>query len=227
MEKVAEFLEKLNKNNNREWFENHKNEYRAALEIFNDFVTSLIGGISLFDESIRNITVKDCTYRIYRDVRFSKNKNPYKTHMGAFICPKGKSSGYSGYYFHIEARESEYIGSNILSTGIYKPDPFILKSIREEIMLNGEKFNEAIEKAKGFSMDQSESLKKVPSGFPSDSPDAHLLKLKNYFLVKPFDNNFLSDKNLLENTLNEFKKTKEFNDLLNRSVDYAFEQVRE
>jgi len=78
MEKVLQFLNELQKNNNRIWFEDHKQEYREALEIFNSFTENLIAGIATFDPSVRNLSLKDCTYRIYRDVRFSPDKSPYK-----------------------------------------------------------------------------------------------------------------------------------------------------
>lgn len=223
MEKILNFLNNLRLNNNREWFEDHKKEYKEALELFNEFTLKLISGISSFDPSVKNLTLKDCTYRIYRDVRFSHDKSPYKTHMGAFVCPKGKGSGYSGYYFHIEAKGSEYIGGHILSTGIYRPAPIVVKNIREEIMLNGLGFQETIDHAAGFVLDSGDSLKRVPAGFPADSPYAEYFKLKDYFLMKFVDDDFLLAEGLLERTLEEYKKTLPFNNLLNKVVDYAFE----
>ena len=89
MKTVIQFLRKLKENNNREWFMDHKQEYLDAQATFNAFVEKILIGLSEADESVRGLTVKDCTYRIYRDVRFSKDKSPYKTHMGAYICPGG------------------------------------------------------------------------------------------------------------------------------------------
>lgn len=223
MEKVVNFLNNLRLNNNRPWFEEHKGEYKEALEIFNSFTEKLIAGISSFDPSVKNLTVKDCTYRIYRDVRFSTDKSPYKTHMGAFVSPKGKGSGYSGYYFHIEAKGSEYIGGHILSTGIYRPAPVVVKNIREEIMLNGKEFQETIDIASGFKLDSGDALKRIPTGFPADSEYSEYFKLKDYFLMKFVDDSFILDENLLERTVNEYKKTLAFNTLLNKVVDYAYE----
>ncbi|OFY90096.1 MAG: hypothetical protein A2266_07225 [Bacteroidetes bacterium RIFOXYA12_FULL_40_10] len=221
MERVVNYLNNLSKNNHKAWFDTHKKEFLEAQTVFNDFVDRLLKGISEFDPQVKNLTVKDCTYRIYRDVRFSNDKTPYKSHMGAFISPHGKNSGYSGYYFHIEATGANYIGGHILSTGIYRPAPKVLKSIREEIMLNGEKFLEAVSVAKGFNLDSGDALKRVPSGFPADSQFAEFFKLRNYFLVKYIDNNFLFSNNLLENTILEYKKTLLFNNLLNTCVDYS------
>ncbi len=225
MKRVIDFLNELQKNNHKEWFEAHKKDYKEAQNEFNQFVEKLIIAISEFDPSIKDLTVKQCTYRIYRDVRFSKDKTPYKNHMGAYIAPKGKCGGFSGYYFHIEADGANYIGGNILSTGIYMPEPKVLKSIREEVMLNGDKFFDIVNKADGFGLELSDSLKRVPTGFPADHKYADYLKLKNFFISRFVDVNFLLKDNLLENTANEFKKTKEFNDLINRAVEYAYENM--
>jgi len=139
------------------------------------------------------------------------------------VSPKGKSGGFSGYYFHIEAKGAEYIGGHMLSTGIYCPDPKVVKSIREEIMLNGKQFEEAINIAKGFKLDSSSALKRVPSGFPSDSEYAEYFKLKDFFLTKFLDDAYLTNEKLVENTVMEYKKTLVFNNLLNKAANYAYE----
>lgn len=223
MKRVINFLNQLQQNNNRPWFEDHKKEFKESLAIFNDFTEKLIAGIATFDPSINNLAVKDCTYRIYRDIRFSNDKTPYKSHMGAFVAPKGKSGGYSGYYFHIEAKGAEYIGGHMLSTGIYCPDTKVVKSIREEIMLNGKQFEEAINIAKGFKLDCSSSLKRIPAGFPADSEYSEYFKLKDFFLMKFFDETFLINENLVEKTVVEYKKTLVFNNLLNKAATYAYD----
>lgn len=224
MKKVLEFLNLLQDNNNREWFQEHRGEYLEAKSTFDTFIEKLIMGIQSFDTSIKHLSVKDCTFRIYRDARFSKDKTPYKTHMGAFISPTGKKGPYSGYYFHIEATNASYIGSNILSTGIYRPLPNVLKSIREEVMLNGEQFLSFANEATGFQLNTDNMLKRVPTGFPVDSKFAHYLKFKDYFLNKSFDNSFLLSQNLLENTVAEFKTTLPFHNLLNKAASYALEE---
>jgi uncharacterized protein (TIGR02453 family) len=223
MKTILSFLNQIRENNNREWFEAHKAEYKEANEVFDAFVERLILGISAFDPSIKGLSVKDCTYRIYRDVRFSPNKMPYKTHMGAYVCPHGKKSGYAGYYFHIEPKGNGYLGGHQLDTGLYCPQPNILKSIREEIYLNGATFEATIDEAKGFTLEDSQALKKVPRGFPADFRYAEYLKLKNPCLYKPIDDDFLLDKNMLENTLEAYRKTVSFNNWLNKAVEYALE----
>lgn len=224
METILKFLKQIQANNNKEWFEAHKSEFMAANEVFNNFVEKLIAGISSFDPSIKGLTVKDCTYRFYRDTRFSTNKMPYKTHLGAYICPHGKKSGYAGYYFHIEPEGNGFLNGSQLDTGLYCPDPKILKSIREEIVLNGDKFEETLRDIGGFVLEDSQALKKVPRGYPADSPYAEYLKLKNPCLCKSVDEAFILDKNLLENTLKAFKTTVAFNTWLNKAVKYAYDE---
>ena len=107
MKRVIEFLQNLVANNNKVWFDAHKDEYLLAKKVFEDFTEQLIAKVEAFDPSVKGLKVKDCTYRIYRDVRFSKDKSPYKTHMGCYICRGGKKSGYSGYYFHVATEQSD------------------------------------------------------------------------------------------------------------------------
>lgn len=225
MKNIIEFLSELKENNNRDWFTANKAAYKEVEKEFNQFAEKLIEGISQFDPSVKNLNAKDCTFRIYRDVRFSPNKDPYKTHMAAYVCPNGKKSGLAGYYFHVEAPGSDYIGGHILATGIHSPEPKVLQSIREEILDNGDAFVKAIKKAKGFELDESLKLKKVPKDFPQDYKYADYLKLKNYSLMKSLSDDFLMSDNLLENCLSEFKKSLDFNHMLNRAANFAFDEI--
>jgi uncharacterized protein (TIGR02453 family) len=224
MKTILSFLTQVSENNNREWFEAHRAEFRAANDVFNDFVEKLIAGLGDFDPSVKGLSVKDCTYRFYRDTRFSTNKMPYKTHFGAYVCPYGKKSGYAGYYFHIEPNGNGFLDGHQMDTGLYCPQPNILKSIREEIYLNGETFEAALHEAKTFVLEDSQALKKVPRGYPADFKYAEYLKLKNPCLCKPFDDQFLLSENLLENTLAAYRETVAFNTWLNKAVQYALEE---
>lgn len=215
MKNILEFLGELKENNNREWFEANRERYKIVAEEFNLFTEKLIEGISVFDSSIEGLTVKDCTYRIYRDVRFSPNKEPYKTHMGAYICAGGKKSGMAGYYFHLEGN------SSLLVCGLHCPEPKVIKSVRDEIFDNGDEFVTAIAAAKGFVIDSSSKLQRVPKGFPTESEYAEYLKLKEFDIVK----SIIVDDNILEKTLKEFRTTKKFKDILNKAVQYAKEEM--
>lgn len=215
MKKILEFLGELKENNNREWFETNKERYKLLQGQFNEFTQELIDGITLFDPAVKGVTIKDCTYRIYRDVRFSPNKEPYKTHMGAYICPGGKKSGMAGYYFHLEPNNS------LLAAGLHCPEPNVVKSVRDEIFDNGEEFEKAVKEAKGFAVDFTSKLQRVPKGFPAESNFADYLKLKEFDLIAPVE----VDEKLLEKVLTKFKTTKHFNDLLNRAAQYAREEM--
>mgnify|MGYP005609788905 FL=1 len=223
MEDVMTFLNGILKNNNRPWFQEHKDLYLKAQNHINEMTVELIDGISKFDSSIKNLSVKDCTYRIYRDIRFSPDKRPYKTHMGIYVCTQGKKSGLAGYYLHFEADGSEYLGLNGLYTGMYNPDKNALKNIREDICYDGAAFEDAIKKAKNFTLDTSCSLSKTPKDFPKDSPYDYLLRLKQYNLIQPLPDGMLHSKRLIEWALEEFKSSLDFNNLLNRAATFSID----
>jgi len=224
MNTILTFLNQINENNSKAWLDAHRSEYQAATSAFNLFVEKLIAGITDFDPSIKGITVKDCTYRFNRDIRFSPNKMPYKTHFGAFICPSGKKSGFSGYYFHIEPKGFGYLSGSMLCTGLYGPPPAVLKSIREDIYLNGEAFDNVVHEAKSFVLEDDQALKKVPRGYPADFKYPEYLKLKNPSVYKRVDDAFLLSDKLLENTLTAFRETVSFNTWLNKAVRFAKEE---
>ena len=242
-QRTCEFLERLSCNNNKEWFLANKEEYLCLQKELNEFSQELIDGIASFDPNLKaqKPGVKDCTYRIYRDVRFTKNKQPYKTHIGIYVNRGGKKSLYGGYYLHIEPiidkTQAEYptlvledqamsLGGSLLACGLYCPQLKILQSVRDEISVNGDSFLDAIKLAKGFSLDNYSVLKKMPKGFDNVNENwQFLLKHKDFSLSKPISNEFLSSSNVLENIIKEFKKTYEFNRVVNLAVDYAIEQL--
>lgn len=228
MKRVYDFLTTLANNNNREWFNAHKDEYLQAQEIFNGFVEKLISAIGSWDEQIlrSSLQVKDCTYRIYRDTRFSKNKEPYKTHMGAYICRGGKKSPYAGYYFHIEPGSADgFLGGSLLAAGLYCPDNAVIQSLRDEISVNGDSFLNAIAEADGFALEDYNKLKRVPRGFEDvDERWKELLKYKDFTIGEPLPADILASPSLLDYVCNRFRKCSHFNNILNLAVDYAYEQ---
>lgn len=224
MVEVLDFLTRLQANNDRTWFDAHRAEYKRVKQTFDSFVTGLIEGIAAFDPSVGGLTVRDCTYRINRDTRFSNDKSPYKTYMGGFIAPHGKKSGYAGYYFHIEPKSSDWLGC-CLCAGSYMPEGAVLRSIREEIFDNGADFVRTVEQAEGFSLGRESMLKRTPAGFPSGTPYDELLRLKQYNIWQKIDEKFLAADNLLERTLTEFRKTQPFIATLNRAIQYAYEEM--
>ena len=223
MKDVMTFLNGVLVNNNRPWFQENKDLYTKAQNRIYEMAEQLISGISKFDSSIKNLSVSDCTYRIYRDIRFSPDKRPYKTHMGIYVCPFGKKSGLAGYYLHFEGDGAEYIGCNGLFTGLWNPDKDTLKSIREDICYDGDAFVDAINKAGNFILDTSNSLTKNPKDFPSQHKHDVLLRLKQYNLVQKLPEGMLYSDHLVEWALEEFKTSLEFNNLLNKAAMFVRE----
>ena len=124
MKAVVEFLRQLHAHNERAWCEAHRAEWLQVQERVRSFAERLIEGIASFDPSVEGLTAKDCTYRIYRDVRFSRDKSPYKTWQGIYVAPHGKKAGYAGYYFHLEgAAEEGLVGSHMLFSGLHMRIP--------------------------------------------------------------------------------------------------------
>lgn len=225
MREIIDFLRRLHDNNDRAWFDAHRSEWTQVKGRFAAFTQQLIDGISAFDPSVRGLRPQDCTYRIARDTRFSPDKSPYKTYMGAYIAPKGKRSGFAGYYFHVEPCADSLVWCNMLSAGLYCPEPTVLRSIRDEILDNGAEIEAAIAKAKGFRLCGNNKLKRVPTGFPADSQYAEMLKLKDVYLEKPITEEFLLADDLLERSLAEFRRTQPFLAILNRAVQYAYDEM--
>jgi uncharacterized protein (TIGR02453 family) len=215
MKETLRFLNDLKDNNNREWFDANKKRYQQLHEQFKQFAAKLILGINEFDDFVGHIDPKDCIFRIYRDIRFSPNKAPYKTNFGVYMARGGRKSIYAGYYFHIEPGES------FLSGGIYMAAPEVMKRIREDIELYAGDFLAIVgskEFTGAFQYFEDERLKRVPQGFDRNSPVAEYLKLKH---ITPFhamsDNDLLSD-HLLDAALAHYRILKPLNDFLNRSV---------
>ena len=223
MKEVLRFLRSLSLHNDKVWFEAHKAGYLKAKATVSELAAELIEGIRSFDDTIGPLSASDCTYRIYRDVRFSKDKSPYKTYMGIFVNRGGKKSGYSGYYFHIDGN-----GDHMLAVGNYYTEPRVLKTLREDIELGGGDFRRIVDAAApGLVLDTADSLKKVPKGFPADSPDAEFFKLKNFSLVMNLDDGFILSPGLAERTLDIFRTGKPFLDYVNRAIDFCREETRE
>ncbi len=225
MRRVVDFMRRLSENNCREWFDDHRNEWQQVRGIYNEFAEELIAGISTFDSSIRGLRASDCTYRIARDTRFSTDKTPYKSWLGIYIAPHGKKSGYAGYYFHIATPYDTLLNGHMLAAGLYCPEGVVLRSVRDEIFDNGAEFTQAIEKAQGFELMRESMLKRTPQGFPTGTEYDDLLRLKEFDVSKPIDEAFLFADNLVERSVEEFRKTHAFVEILNRAVQYAYEEM--
>jgi uncharacterized protein (TIGR02453 family) len=215
MKTIIEFLKQLNQNNNRDWFNANKKEYQLAKNEFEAFFNRLIPEIRKFDPEIGIITAKECVFRIYRDVRFSKNKDPYKTNMGGFIALGGRKGGNAGYYIHIEP------GQSFLAGGSYMPESERLKKIRQEVMYNVDEFKSLINKPsfkKTWGALEGDQLVRPPKDFPADFPDIDLLKFKSYIVSKPLSEKEVLDSNFESNTAGAFKELHPLVHFLNRAV---------
>ena len=226
MKVVIAYLRQLQANNNREWFKAHKDEFLKHQTRFHELVEEVIKEISVFDQSIANLTPKDCTYRIYRDVRFSSDKSPYKCHFGAFIAKGGKKSGNSGYYFHISTGgEKEYPYCHMLAAGDYCCDPDVLKILREDIVNGKGDFERVVKQADAsFHLEQEGALKRNPKGFPADAPYSDYLRLKYYCLTSLLDDDFWEGEDLARRIAAKFATTKPFLDYINRAIDFSREE---
>ena len=177
---ILKFLKTLSKNNDRAWFEKNKGDYILAKEEFELFVEKVLEELIKFNRSLAGLNPKKLPFRIYRDVRFSKDKRPYKTNMGAGFSPNGKLVQEPGYYLHIQP------GGSFVAGGIYMPDPANLSKIRQEIDYNGEKL-EKIMKDRKFkkwfkSFSDFDKLKTVPKGYAKDHPRLDWLKHKTFIV---------------------------------------------
>ena len=215
---TIDFLKALQNNNNKPWFEENRTIYEAAKENIQELTGKLIPTIAAFDDAIGSLQIKDCTFRINRDVRFSKNKTPYKTNMAVYFSRGGKKANVAGYYFHCEPNKSYAAG------GFYSPMAVELGKIRQEIDYNFNEWKKMIE-TKEFKkyfpegIDGIESLIRPPKGYTEDNPAITYLKMKHFIVSKPFTDTELQSKTLVKDTAKVFETMKPLVDFLNRSVE--------
>jgi len=215
LNKSLNYLRLLSVNNNREWYHQNKDIFVEAKAEFETFVSLIIGEIRSFDSSINHIEPKDCIFRIYKDVRFSKDKTPYKINFGAVVANKGKKSPFAGYYMHLEP-EASFLGG-----GIYMPKSENLRSIRQGIIDNASEYKKILNNKKfidTFGGVYGEKLKSAPRGFSKDLADVELIRNKHYAVIHNVDDDFWLNKNLVNNIVDIFKTQKVFNDFLNSLI---------
>ena len=211
------FLLALKKNNNKDWFDKNKEKYFLAKDNVADFVDNLLPQLCKIDKKLAGLTSKDCLFRIYRDVRFSKDKIPYKTNMGASMNAGGKKVINAGYYMHIEPGKSFFAG------GIWMPPGDSIKKIRQEIDYNGKQINKIISQ-KDFKkyfgeLDASYKLKTTPKGYDKDHPDIELLRLNSFIVWHKFNDKEITSKNFSKEILKGAKIMKPFLDFLNTAIN--------
>ena len=214
---TLDFLKKLSRNNNREWFEKNKSRYLEIKGEFETFVTEVLHDMTAFDESLAGLNPKKLTFRIYRDVRFSKDKTPYKTNVSAGISPAGKGMGVPGYYFQIEP------GNNsMVAAGMYQPSPENLAKIRQEIDYNGGRLVSVLQEKKFKKIFgelwNEDRLKTMPKGYQAEHPHSDLLKLKSFMVLRTFTDAEVTDKRFQKALIDTMKTGKSLNDFLTEGL---------
>lgn len=189
VKRIFDFLADIKKHNDREWFTQHKPEYIACRDDFRGGIREALDRIGNFDQEITGLEVDDCEYRFYRDLRFSQDKSPYKTHFGAYICGHGKKAMRGGYYIHLEPNNCFF------AVGAYCLPTQVLTACRNEILVNADRWMKIVgnkhfvelfgipsrgiglEEPKGFGLNH---LKTIPKDFPKDFEHSEYLKMKDY-----------------------------------------------
>jgi len=213
MEKFLKFLKAIAKNNNREWFEKNKPAYLELKGEFDDFLEALHKDMVKFDDTLAGMNPRKAAFRIYRDVRFSKDKRPYKVNMGAGFSEHGKMEQEPGYYIHIEPNNKSFIAG-----GLYMPSPENLAKIRQEIDYNAAKLlkilNDKKFKANYKGLDDWDKLKTMPKGYAKDHPHIDLLKNKSFTVSHLFKDSEVTNKNFPKKVVETFKLIKPLNNYL-------------
>jgi uncharacterized protein (TIGR02453 family) len=206
------FLRDLRVNNTREWFAENKSRYELVKKEFDAWTSELISEFADF-ENMDGVLLKHCSYRIYRDVRFSKNKEPYKTWFSASFSEGGRKSGLMDYYVHIEPNGASFLGG-----GMYSPTPEQLAAFRQEVDYNAAGLRKIIKDptfAGIFGEEVGESLVRIPKGFEADHPEAELLKKKQLFFWKKYTDQQVASPDFTQQLISDAKVLKPFLDFLN------------
>lgn len=216
---TLKFLNGLSKNNNKPWFDSHRAQYEAARIDFSNFIQLVIDDLEKRDPTITGLTARDCLFRINRDVRFSKDKRPYKTNMGASIKRGGRKSGFGGYYFHLEP------GNSFVGGGVWMPEPPAVKKIRQEIDYNWDQLQAILKKPDfkktfGDIYQNSEiSLSTMPKGYDKEHPAGRYLKLKSFIAETALADEMLTKATLHRTTVQAFTALKPMLDFLNAALE--------
>ena len=209
---LLKFLMELKSNNTREWFGEKKAVYTDLKIKFEGFVAQLIQEFGEF-ENLDGVQVKNCTYRINRDVRFTKNKDPYKTWFSASFSEGGRKSGFMDYYLHIEPNGKSFLGG-----GMYNPSPDQIAKYRQEIDYTAVTLRKIIDSqlfVEAYGQAQGESLKNTPKGFDASHPDSDLLKVKTMFFWHHFTDDEVTSDQFVDLVIKKAKVLKPYLDFLN------------
>lgn len=214
MNNTLQFLETLAQNNSKLWFDENRKQYELCKKEFTELVSNVITSLSPSDHMFSNLEPKKCLFRINRDIRFSKDKSPYKTNFGAWFTEAGTEN--AGYYLHLQPGDKTFVGG-----GIYMPPNDILKKIRQEIDYNAAELHEILDNKdfkKLFPVVKGDKLTRPPKGYDDTNPEIELLKHKSWVVSVN-----ISDKEIIEGlleakTIEAFKTMKSFIQFLNKAI---------
>lgn len=207
------FLKAVKANNNLEWMNQNRDLYHMQRDNFFDFVEKLIDATKTIDKNLGDISVKDCTFRFNKDIRFTKDKSPYKTNFWAIIREEGKHGSGAGYYVHIEP------GECFIGWGMYLPPSTTLQRVRTHIAKNYKQLQHIItdpQFQKTFGKLQWESLQNIPRGFDKQHKAGELLKMKSWFVGHTITDKQVTQKDFVKYCIKIFKIMKPLNDFLNK-----------
>jgi uncharacterized protein (TIGR02453 family) len=218
IQEALQFLSELKRNNARSWFAENKTRYDLIKKNHELLIGNIIAEMAKFDEDLKYLTAKECLFRIYRDTRFSYDKTPYKIHIGAYMAPNGgRKSPKAGYYLHLEPDNS------FISTGVWQPDPPVLKALRQSIHDNIDEYKEITENPAFSSyyniLFEDGKLKTVPRGFDKNVSHAELLKLKHYSYAHLLTDDELKENDFSAYIADKFKIAYPFNSFINYTID--------
>ena len=214
------FLKSLKKNNNKAWFDQNREKYIAAKNDFEELVATLLQKMVLFDEDVKELAAKNCTFRINRDIRFSKNKTPYKIGLGASFNRGGKKSIYGGYYFHLQPGDNSFAGG-----GLWMPESVELKKLRQEIDYCFPEFKKIIAAPAfkkhygGLEKDEKQMLVNVPKGYDKENPAADFLRRKSFVATKNINDSEILSSGLTNNVIQSFKALMPLVKFINRAFE--------
>lgn len=216
MKEILQFLKELEANNQRDWFEANRGRYEKTRKQFLELTALLIEEIRKFDGEVPVLDPRDCMFRIFRDVRFSNDKRPFKTNYGSYITRGGRKSGSAGYYIHVQP------GEYFLAGGVYMPPPEHLQAIRQEIYYHPKEYSDLL-KGEPFksTFDQHyfDPLKTAPKGYPKDWEYVDLIRNRSYGFGHHLTQGEILSASLPERCIQLFKIAYPMNCFLNRAID--------
>ena len=215
---TIQFLDDLKANNNRDWFLENKKRYEAFKKDYQQLVADLLDVMKPLDPSLEMLEVKNCMFRINRDIRFSKDKTPYKSHLGIWLSSGAKDQNRSGYYIHLEK------GASFIAGGLYCPESEDLKKMRKEIAYFHNDIEAILEEKdfkrefNDFDRNEKNTLKNPPRGYEKEHPAIELLKLKSFESSQKIDFSAVSKKDFVSVMSQKLIALKPLNDFINRAL---------